>query len=85
MAAISIGFTRFQRGDRKALKPKALGVEAFYFGLESALGTDGRMIVINDLQIGHLSKEQVVASDGAANIGGGGAALWKSEELSSSI
>jgi len=52
---------------------------------ETALGTVDRMIFFNDLQIGHLSKEQEVASDGAATIGAGGTALWKPGELSSSI
>ncbi len=37
------------------------------------------------LQIDHLSKKQVVASDEGPNIGAGGSALWKCVELSSSI
>ena len=43
------------------MKPKHQKTGAFREALESALGTVGRIIVFNNLEVDHLSKQQVIA------------------------
>ena len=72
---ISSKFNGFQHATRISLKQSMLKIGHFVGRPETALGTEGRMIVFNDLHIGHLSKEQEVALDGAATIGAGGSLM----------
>jgi hypothetical protein len=57
----STGLNRLQQDARIRLKPKYLKARRFRNLPGTALGTVDRMIVFNDLQIGHLSKRQEVA------------------------
>jgi len=49
---------------------------AFSGRLETALGAGGRMIVFNDLQMGHLSKRQMVVSNCPLAGPSGADSLW---------
>ncbi len=66
---------------RKPLKLKHLKTGNFGLGPKTALGTVDRMISFNNLEVDHLSKRQVVASDIHTN----GAISEPFVEFSSSI
>jgi hypothetical protein len=51
------------------LKQKPLKIGHFRARPETVLGTEGRVFVFKDLQLDHLSKEQVVATIVATNMG----------------
>jgi hypothetical protein len=51
----------FQQAARISLKQKPLKTEHFRARPETVLGAEGRVFVFRDLQLAHLSKEQVVA------------------------
>jgi hypothetical protein len=53
----------FQNVARIYLKQKALKIDVFAGSPESVLGTVDRMIVFKCLQVGHLHRQQVVASE----------------------
>ena len=58
----STGLNRLQQDARIRLKPKYLKARRFRNLPGTALGTVDRMIIFNNLQIGHLPKRQEVAS-----------------------
>jgi hypothetical protein len=65
-------FNKAQQGStatRISLKQKSLKIGHFLARPATVLGTEGRVFVFRDLQLGHLSKEQVVATIVATNMG----------------
>jgi hypothetical protein len=84
-SAVSTKRNSFQHAGRISLKQSMLKNRGFSRRPETALGTVDRMIVFRYLQIGHLPKQQVVASDGADQHWCCRSALWKRAELPSPI
>jgi hypothetical protein len=81
----STGLNRLQQDARIRLKPKYLKARRFRNLPGTALGTVGRMIVFNGLQIGHLPKRQEVAAAASAWPRFRRSGLLKLEELYSYI
>jgi hypothetical protein len=59
------------------LKQKEKKTKEFHGSSGPALGAGGRVFIFRDLQLGHLSKEQVVDSIEATNIDNGGMSCGK--------
>jgi hypothetical protein len=69
-------FHRAQHGLRITLKHKALKIGILRYEAESVLGTVDRMISFNNLEVDHLSKQQVGAFRLISKPASGAIPLW---------